>query len=85
MTNDELKTRLNDLGKKIEKKKKELQQHGIFSKKHQLTQGELDDRYKKLKMQLDQEVESLETSNHHVNEFEKAILNWVNSLDLDSR
>jgi chromosome segregation ATPase len=85
MINDELKARLNDLGKRIEKNKKELQLHGIFSKEHQLTQEELDARYKKLKMQLNQEVETLETSNHDVNEFEKAILNWVNSLDLDSR
>jgi chromosome segregation ATPase len=85
MTNDELKARLNDLGNRIEKNKKELQLHGIFGKEHQLTQEELDARYKKLKMQLDQEVETLETANHHVNEFEKTILNWVNSLDLDSR
>jgi len=85
MINTELKSRLDDLGKKIEQKKKELQQHGIFSKEHQLTQEELDARYEKLKLQLDQELNTPEESDHHVSELEKVILNWVNSLDLDSR
>jgi len=85
MTNDELKTRLDDLGKKLEQRKQELQQRGIFRKEHQITQEELDARYRKLKTQLDEEVNSLESTHQHVSVLEKAILKWMNAIDLDSQ
>ncbi len=85
MAKDELKKKLDELGKKLEQKKHELERRGIYSKEHQITQAELDERYQKLKAQLDEEVSSLEAAHHHVSNLEKAILNWINAIGPESR
>jgi len=85
MTSDELKAKLDDVGKRIEQTKNKLQLRGIFVRDHQITQEELDKRYQLLKSQLDKEVHSLEERHYHVNQLEQAFLKWMNAIDFDAQ
>ena len=83
MQKDELSNKLEDIGNQIEKAKKKLHHHGIFSNEHQVTQGELNARYRELEAELNSEVDSLEKHHKHINELESSLLNWMNSIDFD--
>ncbi len=83
MQKDELSTKLAEIGKRIEQAKQKLEQHGIFTKEHQITQGELDARYRELEAELNAEIPALKKHHEHVSELEIALLNWMNSIDYD--
>ncbi len=83
MSTDELTIRLKSIEDRIQQKRDELEQRGVLSKDHQITQQELNKRARILKKQLKEEVTSLQTT-RKVNELEREFLNWLNSVDLDA-
>jgi len=84
MPANELAIKLKSIEDRIQQKRSELEQRGVLSKDHQLTQEELNKRAQILKEQLKQEVATLQTTTSKVNELERELLNWLNSVDLDA-
>lgn len=84
MPGDQLDIRLKNISDRIQEKRAELEQRGIFDKAHQLTQQDLEKRARILEKELEDEVAHLETG-EKVSDLERRLLNWVNSLDLDAK
>ncbi len=84
MPTDELTIKLKSIQERITQKRDELEQRGVLSKDHQITQQELNKRARILKKQLKEEVASLQTT-RKVNELEREFLNWLNAVDLDAK
>ncbi len=83
MDRDELAEKLAAIGKRIEQARQKLEHHGIFSRDHQITQKELDERFRTLQRELEDEVTSLEASHEQVSQLEDTLLNWLNAIELD--
>jgi len=83
MSTDELTSKLKSIEDRIRQKRDELEQRGVLSKDHQITQEELNKRARILRKQLKEEIDSVQTS-RKVNELELELLNWLNAVDLDA-
>lgn len=84
MPRDELETKLKSISDRIEQKRAELDQRGILSHDHKLTQRDLDKRARILEKELREEVSHLKTG-EKISELERELLNWLNAVELDSR
>ncbi len=84
MPKDELETKLKSISDRIQQKRAELEQRGILSHDHKLTQRELDARARILEKELRDEVSHRKTG-EKITELERALLNWLNAVELDSR
>ena len=84
MPKDELEIKLKDISERIRKKRAELEQHGIFSRDHELTQRDLDKRARILAKELKEETSHLQTG-ENISALERELLNWINAVELDSR
>lgn len=80
---DNLKSKLDSVGSRIEEIRKKLQLKELFHKNHEATADELTQRYKLLAQELKNEVDSLEATGNHVENLEKTVLTWMNSLNFD--
>ena len=80
---EDLKGRLNALESKIDDVRTRLKLKEIFYKDHQVTAEELEQRYRLLADQLGNQVDNLESHGAHVDNFEKTVLGWVNSFNLE--
>ncbi len=85
MPANELAIKLKSIEDRIQQKRNELEQRGVLSKDHKITQEELNKRARILKRQLNEEVETLQTTTSKVNELERELLNWLNAVDLDAK
>lgn len=80
---ERLNAKLDSVGSRIEEIRKKLKLKELFHKNHEATADELTQRYKLLAEELKNEVDSLETKGSHVENLEKTVLTWMNSLNFD--
>jgi DNA repair exonuclease SbcCD ATPase subunit len=78
-----LKTKLDDLDRRIREARDHLKLREVFHKDHEATADELARRYKMLRDNLNSEVSSLEAQGKHVNSFQKTVLDWLNKIGFD--
>ena len=80
---ENLRAKLDALDSKIEQARSRMRLSGLFHKDHDATADELQERYKLLAEQVDAAVDGLEAQGVHTNSFEKSVLSWLNSINLD--
>ena len=81
--NEAFKAKLDELERKIRDARSRLMLAGTFDKDHQATVDEIQQRLQLLREMLDSEVASLEAKSGQLNNFQKAVLIWLNRVGLD--
>lgn len=85
MEDHDLHARLEVLSAKISAAKKQLHERKAWSDGHRLTSGELEERYRYLKSELNSEIKDLEAQGHHVSKLEASVREWFDSLDIETK
>lgn len=83
MAEADLNTRLEDLGRRIEKVQARLKLKGLLSADHQIKASELLERYKALSEKMNVEVAEKEAQGHHVSNLERSVRQWLDSLEIE--
>lgn len=81
---DRLHARLEALAGQISRAREKFESHERWHDGHRLTAGELQDRYRCLKSELDDETADPEAHGAHVSALELSVRRWIDSLSLDT-
>lgn len=76
-----LRARLASITTRIDEIRHRMELKGIFSRDHEATMAELQERQKILDEQLSDEFADIEAHGHHVSTLEQIVLNWGNKLN----
>jgi len=83
MTAPDLKSRMEELDRKLQHTEARLKHKGLLSADHQATSAELRDRFKALSQKVQAEIASEEAHGHHVSALEASVRQWVGSLEIE--
>lgn len=82
MSDTELHQQLDALSEKLSGAQTQLKQKAeLFHDIEHLTARQLQERHDLLKAKIDAEVGDLKEQGHHVNNFEKSVIGWIDSLE----
>jgi chromosome segregation ATPase len=78
---DELRARLQELGKQIDRAEEKLKLAQPISLDHKITNAELRARYNVLRQEIGETEGDLEAHGRHVGELEHSIRLWLTNID----